>query len=148
MPDYVGSAAFEIAGNANRHYVERLGVIAMIVMSCRPAAINAPDRSVELLNGPAPYGRMDLCAGLQSNVDNLVGALVGAVRGVHPSAVRDFQSAICALFFAPRRELFIHLAVRARRFVRVVLPAASYANGCFRLATQSASAHAATAASL
>jgi len=148
MPDYVGSAAPVVAGNANRYYVKRLGVIAMIVMSCRLAAINAPDRSVELWNGPAPYGSMDFGAGLQRNIYNLVGALVGAVRGVHPSAVRDFQSAICALFFAPRRKIERSFARRAFNSVSPVRSAARCANRRFRRSSGYVFAHAATSARL
>lgn len=110
---HVSRPSFAVARLANRNYVNRLGVIAMLIMSGGISAINAHHASVKTRKATSPYCGTDNSARLLRNTNNLNCALRRAIRGSAPSGCRYLKPAVSAVPFSHRSNFSLLLALSA-----------------------------------
>ncbi len=134
----------DVARLADRHHVERLVIIPMLVMFGWFSAVNASNRSVKPWKFSATFCGTNDCASLLSKPSHVCCALARAIRRSFPSAAWNVATTPCAL--AGRQRLFKRLAHArwACCFVRLVDSSARLAYAGFGRATQTEHAHPAT----
>ena len=134
----------DVARLADRHHVERLVIIPMLVMFGWFSAVNASNRSVKPWKFSATFCGTNDCASLLSKPSHVCCALARAIRRSFPSAAWNVATTPCAL--ASRQRLFKRLAHArwACCFVRLVDSSARLAYAGFGRATQTEHAHSAT----